>query len=54
MIWIAGKNAVAINGKEIKFGGFPAGSGPAFFQGKWTMKDLRKALDQAISFPKQR
>ena len=47
MIWIAGKNAVAINGKEIKFAGFPTGSGPAFFQGKWTMKDFRQALDQA-------
>jgi hypothetical protein len=47
MIWIAGKNAVTINGKEIKFSGFPTGSGPAFFQGKWTMKDFRRALDQA-------
>jgi len=26
--------------------GFPSGSGPAAFQGKWTMEDLRKALDQ--------
>jgi hypothetical protein len=47
MIWIDGKNAVTINGKEIKFSGFPTGSGPAFFQGKWTMKDFRQALDQA-------
>ena len=49
MIWIAGENAVTINGKEIKFSGFPTGSGPAFFQGKWTMKDFRKALDQATN-----
>jgi hypothetical protein len=47
MIWIAGENAVSINGKEIKFSGFPSGSGPAFFQGKWTMDDLRSALNKA-------
>jgi hypothetical protein len=46
VIWIDGKFAVPVNGKEIKFVGFPTGSGPAFFQGKWTMEDLRKALDQ--------
>jgi hypothetical protein len=47
MIWIDGKNAVAVNGKEIKLIGFPSGSGPASFQGKWTMDDLRHALNQA-------
>ena len=47
MIWIAGKSTVSIKGKEIKFSGFPTGSGPAFFQGKWTMDDLRNALNQA-------
>ena len=47
IIWIAGKNAVSIKGKEIKFNGFPTGSGPAFFQGKWTMDDLRNALNEA-------
>jgi hypothetical protein len=47
MIWIAGKNSVVISGKEIKFAGFPTGSGPAFFQGKWIMKDFHQALDQA-------
>jgi hypothetical protein len=47
MIWIAGKNTVSIKGKEILFSGFPTGSGPAFFQGKWTMDDLRSALNQA-------
>ena len=47
MIWIDGKTAIPINGKEIKFSGFPTGSGPAFFQGKWTMDDLRNALNQA-------
>jgi hypothetical protein len=47
MIWIDGKSDVPIKGKEIKFSGFPSGSGPAMFQGKWTMDDLRNALTQA-------
>jgi len=38
MIWI--------NGKE-SFSGFPSGSGPQMFQGKWTMEDIAKALNQA-------
>jgi len=46
VIWIDGKFAVPVNGKEINFVGFPTGSGPAFFQGKWTMEDLRQALNQ--------
>jgi len=46
IIWLDGKIAVPVNGKEIKFIGFPTGSGPAFFQGKWTMEDLRVALNQ--------
>jgi len=47
IVWIDGKSAVKIKGKEIQFVGFPSGSGPAFFQGKWTLEDLRGALDQA-------
>ena len=47
VIWIAGKVPVKVNGKEIQFVGFPTGSGPPSFQGKWTMNDLRAALDQA-------
>ena len=35
-----------VDGKEMVFAGFPTGSGPAFFQGKWTMADLQKVLDQ--------
>jgi len=46
VIWIDGKFAVPVNGKEINFVGFPTGSGPADFQGKWTMDDLRQALNQ--------
>ncbi len=49
IIWLEGKYALPLNGKEIKFVGFPTGSGPAAFQGKWTMDDLRSALDQITS-----
>ena len=47
VIWIEGKETVKVKGKEIQFVGFPTGSGPAFFQGKWTKDDLRAAFDQA-------
>ena len=47
VIWIAGKTTVNVKGKEVQFVGFPTGSGPAFFQGKWTIDDLRGALDLA-------
>jgi hypothetical protein len=46
VIWLDGKFAIPVNGKEIKFVGFPTGSGPAAFQGKWTMEDLQQALNQ--------
>ena len=49
VIWMDGKSSIPVNGKEITFMGFPTGSGPAFFQGKWTMDDLRSALDQITS-----
>jgi hypothetical protein len=48
VIWIAGKSTVKIKGKDVLFVGFPTGSGPAFFQGKWTLSDLRAALDQTV------
>jgi hypothetical protein len=46
VIWLDGKYSIPVNGKEIRFVGFPTGSGPTFFQGKWTMEDLQTALDQ--------
>jgi hypothetical protein len=46
LIWMDGKFSIPVNGKEIKFVGFPTGSGPAAFQGQWTMEDLRQALNQ--------
>jgi hypothetical protein len=48
IVWISGKSTVMIGGKEVQLIGFPTGSGPTFFQGKWTLDDLRAALDQAV------
>ena len=52
VIWLDGKFIFPVNGKEIKFVGFPTGSGPAAFQGKWTMEDLKQALDQITDKPR--
>ena len=46
LIWMDNQIKFKVDGKDIVFAGFPTGSGPAFFQGKWTMADLQKALDQ--------
>jgi ABC-type uncharacterized transport system substrate-binding protein len=47
IIWIDGSPSVKLRNKEITFIGFPSGSGPAFFQGNWSMDNLREALLQA-------
>jgi hypothetical protein len=49
VIWIDGNTTVTLGEKEIKFVGFPTGAGPAFFQGKWTIDDLKTALDQVTA-----
>jgi len=46
VVWLDDRVKFQVDGKEIIFAGFPTGSGPAFFQGKWTMGDLRKILEQ--------
>jgi hypothetical protein len=46
-IWIDGTSKAMVGAKEMTFAGFPTGSGPAFFQGKWTLDDLKTALNQA-------
>jgi hypothetical protein len=46
VIWVNGKSEISVEGKDVQLMGFPSGSGPAAFQGKWTMDDLRKGLDQ--------
>jgi hypothetical protein len=46
VIWMNDSFKHSLNGKEVLFAGFPTGSGPAFFQGKWTLDDLRKVLDE--------
>jgi hypothetical protein len=47
VIWIDGTSKVMLGVKQTSFAGFPTGSGPPSFQGKWTMDDLKAALDQA-------
>ena len=48
LIWIDGVNAANVDGKPVTFAGFPTGSGPAFFQGEWTLEDLEKAITNAV------
>ncbi len=45
-IWMDDQVKFQVDDKDILFAGFPTGSGPQFFQGKWTMADLLKVLDQ--------
>jgi len=47
IIWIDGSPSAKVAPKEVKFIGFPSGSGPLFFQGNWSIDSLREALDQA-------
>ena len=49
VIWIDDSPVVTVGVKKVQFVGFPTGSGPAFFQGKWTVDDLKDALDQATA-----
>ncbi len=49
IIWIDDSPVFRMGVKEIKFVGFPTGSGPASFQGKWTIDDLKAALDQVTT-----
>jgi hypothetical protein len=48
VIWMDNQTKFMVDGKDVIFAGFPTGSGPAFFQGKWTNADLQKVLDQLI------
>ncbi len=47
-IWLDGQSTVRTGDKTITFKGFPTGSGPSFFQGKWKVEDLQTVLDQKI------
>jgi hypothetical protein len=46
VIWMNDEIEHRVNGKEVAFTGFPTGSGPAFFQGKWTVDDLKRVLER--------
>jgi hypothetical protein len=52
VIWMDNQLKFQVDGKEIIFAGFPTGSGPYSFQGKWTMGDLQKALNQITNKPR--
>jgi len=52
VVWMDDKVKFQVDGKEIIFAGFPTGSGPQFFQGKWKMEDLKKALNQITNKPR--
>lgn len=47
IIWVDGRSEITGNGQTLKFEGFPTGSGPSFFRGKWKLEDLAAVLDQA-------
>jgi hypothetical protein len=49
IVWIDGTPDVSAGARKVQLAGFPSGSGPASFQGKWTMDDLKAALDQATA-----
>ena len=49
IIWIDGHEVVKLARKQVKFVGFPTGAGPEFFQGQWTIDDLKAALNQATA-----
>ncbi len=46
IIWVDGRSEIVLNGRTLIFEGFPTGSGPSFFQGKWKLDDLAAILDQ--------
>ena len=50
-IWLDGQSTVRTADKTIIFKGFPTGSGPSFFQGKWKVEDLQTVLDQKTGTP---
>ncbi len=49
VICINDSPTVTMGDKKVQFVGFPTGSGPAFFQGKWTVDDLKAALDRTTA-----
>jgi len=48
IIWVNGQFELPVNDRKIKFTGFPTGSGPSYFQGKWKVEDLAELLNQLI------
>jgi hypothetical protein len=46
VIWVDGQSELINNGRQVKLQGFPTGSGPSLFQGKWKIEDLAGVLDK--------
>jgi hypothetical protein len=49
VIYINGAHSFNSGGKQVTFVGFPTGSGPYQFQGKWTFQDLDRVLGSLAS-----
>jgi hypothetical protein len=48
IIWINDSNTFSINGKQIKFTGFPKGQGPEFARGIWEISDVVTAIKTTL------
>jgi hypothetical protein len=49
IIYINGQSTFQMDGRSVAFSGFPTGSGPATFQGKWKIDDLKAVLEQMMN-----
>lgn len=45
-IWLNDRDSAMLQGREIRFRGFPTGAGPAAFQGGWRVDELERVLEQ--------
>jgi hypothetical protein len=45
-IWLNNNDSAMLEGREIRFSGFPSGAGPAAFQGRWGVDELGRVLGQ--------
>jgi hypothetical protein len=48
IIWIDDSNTFPINGKQVKFSGFPKGQGPEFARGAWEISDVISAINTTL------
>lgn len=48
VIWINNSNIIDVNGKQVKFNGFPKDQGPPFARGDWQINDLIIGIKKSI------